>query len=209
MQNPLFAATLLALSCSANAALEMRDLDGNLSNGHEGVYDSVLDITWLANANSADGQLNWNDAEAFVANLNSSSYFGVTTWRQPTASNCIGNTCGNAASDTDDELGYQFFQNFGATAGSNIASGTNSANKALFSNVQNEIYWTGFDNGSSTLAYYFTNASGAQSSFFKSNDYYVWAVADGMVGTAVPVPAAAWLFSSALAGLLVVRRKHH
>jgi hypothetical protein len=209
MKNSLIAATLLALSCSSNAALEMRDLDGDLSNGHEGVYDDVLDITWLADANSAGAQLNWNAAEDFVTNLNSTSHLGVTAWRQPTASNCIGNNCGNAASDTDDELGYQFFQNFGATAGSNITSGTNSTNLALFSNVQNDFYWTGFDNGGSTLAYYFTTASGTQSTFFKSNESYVWAVTDGMAGTAVPVPAAAWLFASALTALLVVMRKHN
>jgi len=207
MKNPLITATLLALSCSSNAALEMRDLDGDLSNGHEGVYDDVLNITWLANANSASGQLNWNAAEAFVTDLNSTSYLGVSTWRQPTASNCVGTSCGNAASDTDDELGYQFFQNFGATAGSNITSGTNSTNLALFSNVQNDFYWTGFDSGSSTHAYYFTMASGTQSSFSKSSEFYVWAVTDGMAGTAVPVPAAAWLLGSALAGLLMVRRK--
>ncbi|MDB4528726.1 DUF1566 domain-containing protein [Pseudomonadales bacterium] len=207
MKNPLIAATLLALSCSSNAALEMRDLDGDLSNGHEGVYDDVLDITWLANANSAGGQLSWNAAEDFVTNLNSTSHLGVTAWRQPTASNCVGTNCGNVASDTDDELGYQFFQNFGATAGSNITSGTNSTNLALFSNVQNDYYWTGFDEGGSTLAYFFNTDSGTQSSFFKSSEFYVWAVTDGMAGTAVPVPAAAWLLGSALAGLLMVRRK--
>ncbi|MDB4090625.1 DUF1566 domain-containing protein [Pseudomonadales bacterium] len=207
MKNPLIAATLLALSCSSNAALEMRDLDGDFSNGHEGVYDDVLDITWLANANSAGGQLNWNAAEDFVTNLNSTSHLGVTAWRQPTASNCVGTNCGNVASDTDDELGYQFFQNFGATAGSNITSGTNSTNLALFSNVQNDFYWTGFDSGSSTLAYYFTTVSGVQSNIQKASEFSVWAVTDGMAGTAVPVPAAAWLLGSALAGLLMVRRK--
>jgi len=207
MKNPLITATLLALSCSSNAALEMRDLDGDLSNGHEGVYDDVLDITWLANANSAGGQLSWNAAEDFVTNLNSTSHLGVTAWRQPTASTCVGTSCGNAASDTDDELGYQFFQNFGATAGSNITSGTNSTNLALFSNIQNAFYWTGFDSGSSTLAYYFYTVSGVQSNIQKASEFSVWAVTDGMAGTAVPVPAAAWLLGSALAGLLMVRRK--
>jgi len=207
MKNPLIAATLLVLSCSSNAALEIRDLDENLSNGHEGVYDDVLDITWLADANSADGQVNWADAEAFVAGLNSSSYFGVTTWRQPTASNCVGTNCGNVAGDTDDELGYHFYQNFGATTGSNITSGNNAANLALFSNIQNDLYWTGRENPSDT-AIYFTTASGIQGGVQKSSEFYVWAVADGDV-SAIPVPAAAWLFGSALAALLVARRRHH
>lgn len=34
-----------------------------------------------------------------------------------------------------------------------------------------------------------------------------WAVIDGDIGTVVPVPAAAWLFGSALGGLMLVRRK--
>jgi len=203
----LAACLFVVVSSSSHAALVARDLDGNLSNGHEGVYDDVLDITWLANANSAGGQLSWNAAEDFVTNLNSTSHLGVTAWRQPTASTCVGTSCGNAASDTDDELGYQFFQNFGATAGSNITSGTNSTNLALFSNIQNDFYWTGFDSGSSTLAYYFYTVSGVQSNIQKAREFSVWAVTDGMAGTAVPVPAAAWLLGSALAGLLMVRRK--
>ncbi len=182
-------------------------LMATLAMAHEGVYDDVLDITWLADANSAGGKLNWADAEAFIAGLNSSSYFGVTTWRQPTASNCVGTNCGNAASDTDDELGYHFYQNFGATTGSNITSGTNAANLALFSNIQNDFYWTGSEN-SSNSAIYFTTASGIQSGLQKSSEFYVWAVADGDV-SAIPVPAAAWLFGSALAALLVARRRHH
>ena len=39
---------LLLFSSQAFAALSIRDLDGDWSNGHEGVYDDVLDITWLA-----------------------------------------------------------------------------------------------------------------------------------------------------------------
>ena len=42
---------LLLFSSQASGALSIRDLDGDWSNGHEGVYDDVLDITWLADAN--------------------------------------------------------------------------------------------------------------------------------------------------------------
>lgn len=38
----------VSASGSAYAALYPRDLDGDISNGHEGVYDSDLNITWLA-----------------------------------------------------------------------------------------------------------------------------------------------------------------
>ncbi|NNC55152.1 MAG: hypothetical protein HKO07_05475 [Pseudomonadales bacterium] len=90
----------------AQAALTAVDIDGNASNGHEGVYDDVLDITWLANANIAAsnqfgltsgismggpfiGSMNWSTAEAFVSAMNAQNggdgYLGVNTWRRPTA----------------------------------------------------------------------------------------------------------------------------
>mgnify|MGYP001458767993 CR=1 FL=1 len=48
---------------------------------------------------------------------------------------------------------------------------------------------------------------GIQFRFGKNYDRYSWAVRAGDVSS-VPVPAAAWLFGSALAGLLVARRKN-
>ncbi|MGB5326134.1 MAG: hypothetical protein WBN40_12015, partial [Pseudomonadales bacterium] len=62
-------------SLSAQAALTAVDLDGDLSNGHEGVYDDVLDITWLANAR-LKSNLNWAGAEAEIAALNAAGYLG-------------------------------------------------------------------------------------------------------------------------------------
>ena len=38
----------LFVSLNSFGALHPRELDGDTSNGHEGVYDDVLDITWLA-----------------------------------------------------------------------------------------------------------------------------------------------------------------
>lgn len=51
MMRPFLAFLLpILFSNVALGALHIRDLDGNWSNGHEGVYDDVLDITWLADA---------------------------------------------------------------------------------------------------------------------------------------------------------------
>ena len=45
---------ILTASAASYAALAPVDLDGDLSNGHEGVYDDIPNITWLADANLAD-----------------------------------------------------------------------------------------------------------------------------------------------------------
>lgn len=217
-------ALIFSVACAAapsHAALVAVDLDGNAGNGHEAVYDTVLDITWLADANLAasnnfgittnpDGSMNWIEAEAFIAAMNVSGglgYLGVNTWRQTTASGCDGNGCGDVPHDTADELGYHYHQNFGATTGNPMISGANTANAALFSNIEASYYWTQ-DEPDPTRAWLFSANIGRQTFGLKAaNDFFVWAVADGNVGSAnaVPVPAAAWMFGSALLGLVRLR----
>lgn len=76
------------------STLLARDLDGNIANGAEAYYDTVLNITWLANANlgkgtvydtaeDGNGAVNWADANALATGL---SEGGVTGWRLPKAS---------------------------------------------------------------------------------------------------------------------------
>lgn len=64
-----------------------RDLNGNLST-IEAYYDTVLDITWLADANyaqtsgfDADGRMSWSVAGNWAT---SHTYGGYDTWRLPT-----------------------------------------------------------------------------------------------------------------------------
>lgn len=73
--------------------LQGRDLDGDVSNGYEAYYDTLLDLTWTADANVAKtlglytegwGDPGWvvqSDAQYLAANL---SYYGTTGWRLPT-----------------------------------------------------------------------------------------------------------------------------
>lgn len=70
--------------------LRGRDLDGDIST-FEAWYDTVLDITWLADAGLAktsgyvaDGYLQWDDAIVWIGMLNASSYLGYSGWRLPT-----------------------------------------------------------------------------------------------------------------------------
>ena len=72
---------LLLFSSQAFGALSIRDLDGDWSNGHEGVYDDVLDVTWLADANYAqtsgydtNGRVDWYQAQSFASTLSIGSF---------------------------------------------------------------------------------------------------------------------------------------
>lgn len=76
------------------STLQARDLDGNAGNGPEAWYDTVLDITWLADARAGagsrfdsgnrssvtDGMMTWANANAWAASLDVG---GVTGWRMP------------------------------------------------------------------------------------------------------------------------------
>jgi hypothetical protein len=53
-------------------------------------YDTVLDVTWIANANYSqtlgydlDGLLPWDQGQEWIQSLNARSYLGVDDWRMP------------------------------------------------------------------------------------------------------------------------------
>lgn len=218
MQIRFVGAAILALSISAHSALTAVDLDGIATNGHEGVYDDVLDITWLADANYAqtsgfdvDGRITWTAAEAFIADLNTNRYLNITSWRQASASpeGCRGYQCGNQTTYTEDELGYHYYQNLGAIDNGGMTNGSNTAYLNLFTNIQDNLYWTGTEvSPGSSSAFIFLTTIGFQTTNGKISDRYVWVVAPGNVAAnAVPVPAAVWLFGSALIGLAGLARQ--
>lgn len=79
------------------------------------VYDDVLNVTWLKNANlaatetfgvagiSSDGGLDWYTAKDWISAMNAANYLGFHTWRLPTATplngesfNYVANTNGTA-----------------------------------------------------------------------------------------------------------------
>ncbi|MGE5450787.1 MAG: PEP-CTERM sorting domain-containing protein [Acidobacteriota bacterium] len=78
---------LLAAHGPAQAALQGRDVDGVAANGYEAFYDTVLNVTWLADANYAktsgfhvNGAMSWDQAMAWAESL---SFQGVSGWRLP------------------------------------------------------------------------------------------------------------------------------
>lgn len=189
---------LVFASVSAQAAL--------IDRGGGFIYDSDQDITWTQNAN-INGQEFWDYQVAWAAGL--SIYDSVrdvtwSDWRLASMDVNGDDTIIDCSSATelacrDNEYGYLFEQ-----------YGVSSSTPGLFTNVQLGNYWSGTEvYAPSSLArpraWNFTFGNGSQGWSNQGDYLYGWAVRPGDV-SAVPVPAAVWLFGSALMGLLGMRR---
>ena len=197
---------LLLLSFNTSAALYDR--------GNGLIYDDVLDITWLQDANysqtsgfDADGRMGWNAANTWTSQL---QYAGYDGWRLASA----GNPPASNLNVTTGELGHMFYINLGNTAGSSILSNLSFSNAAFedgtesFFNVQPNTYWLAEElAGNTFFAWGFDTSLGDQNQNPKTNGYFSWAVHDGDIGASpVPLPAAFWLFTSGLISLRLFKR---
>jgi hypothetical protein len=156
------------------------------------VYDTVLDITWLADMNhartqydnsggalgTADGQMEWLQANIWAHEL---VYGGYTDWRlpavlQPDPSCSIqidpGDGSGVRSSGTGcvgSEMGHLFYIDLGGEAGESVLDATGdtaqeAANLALFTNVQSSLYWSSTNYApDNEFAWAFWTANGLQS----------------------------------------------
>ena len=214
---------LAVASFSADAALISRL--GGLA-----YYDDVANLTWLADANyaqtsghDADGFMNWNEATTWVSTLN---VLGVTGWRLPntidvdndgeTSPNIYQGIDAGWNITTQSELSNMFYNVLGNTGwydtsgvdlGCHVGPDFCLTNFGPFSSLQPNAYWSATEYSPDTSsAWYFTMDGGLQGGISKVNGYYAWAVQSGDV-SAVPVPAAVWLFGSGLMGLIGVARR--
>lgn len=154
------------VSCAAQAALV--DRGGGL------IYDTDLNVTWLADANyaktsgyDADGLMTWGQATTWAANL---SYYDIvrdvthTGWRLPTTTDIGATGCNWAYSGTDcgynvdpasSEMAHLFMTELGNksvidTAGVpvNYENYNQLFNRGPFSNLQSDFYWSGTEDAS-------------------------------------------------------------
>lgn len=177
------------ISVSADASL--------VSRGSGMIYDDVLDITWVSNAD-INGQMDWTTANTWANDL---VFAGHADWRLP---NMDVNDDGEvvdcrfmSVTETDcrdNEYGHLFRYD-----------GISLENPGGFSNLGSLHYWSGTENQAfSSLAWLFNFADGFQGTTSKiTSNRHALAVHDGDIA-AVPVPAALWLFLTGGAALLGV-----
>jgi hypothetical protein len=199
---------------AAHAALQGRDLNGS-AGSFEAYYDTDLNITWLADANYAktsgyhgNGQMTWHEATTWVASL--SFIAGVNVyddWRLPSALNQNGTGPCNRFNCTDSEMGHMFYVELGGTSHHSILESTDP-DLAKFSNIQG-LYWSSTEASDESLVWLFGPVDGYQTSNYKADYWWAWAVSDGDVGvSAVPEPET---YAMLLAGLLFIgfAKRHH
>ncbi len=186
----------------------------------QAVYDDDLDVTWIADAGlsmsmsfgigdiiTGVGTMDWFTANDWIQRMNAANYLGFNDWRLPVTvqpdPDCSGTLYlgdGVGMGCTASEMGHL----------RNI-EGITDAMPGPFSNVQRRTYWSGTslasDNRDAWTHAFGTGTNGRQSIRVKLDPRLtVWAVRSGNV-SAVPVPAAAWLFGSGLLGLVGVARR--
>ena len=196
--------------------------------GNGMIFDDTLNITWLQDADyaktsgyDADGKMSWSQANDWADGL---VYDGYSDWRLPNIidlgndgcnnDHAGGTDCGyNVITSTSEmaSLSYDTLGNLAIydTSGNIPQPGYGVSNAGPFINIGESSYWSAQSNvASGNAAWSFSFHYGHQGPNFKHYEFNAWAVHDGdIAASAVPVPAAAWLFGSALVGLGLIRKR--
>lgn len=199
-------ACVLVTATSSTLANSVLPLEGRLpltqgGTDYQAYYDPNLDITWAADANLPDGGMYWDAANAWAISV---SIGGVDGWRLPNmdvnGDGILVNCWGGGVVDCDDnEMGYLYWE-----------EGITGATPGPFTNLfYNSSWWSETQLPNTDLYGLFGFSSGAQHGSEPSQTAYLaWAVHDGDI-SAIPLPAAIWLFGFGLLGLIgIAKRKN-
>ncbi|MBT9488042.1 MAG: DUF1566 domain-containing protein [Rubrivivax sp.] len=193
--------------------------------GNGMIYDSTLDITWLADMNyaktsgaDADGLMKWKAAQTWANNL---VHGGFSDWRLPSALNADGSEPCFGARCIGSEMGHLFIIDLGNKTGESVLNQEGDrprqiANFALFSNLQSFDYWNDTEWTSNTsFAWNFLGTYGMQDYDHKGKESYAVAVRRGDVAaslfavsvTAVPEPHTCAMLLLGLTTVVVATRR--
>lgn len=194
-------ALVAGLGISGIATATLVDRGGGL------VYDTDLNVTWLADANYAkrsgyavtlygagsDGTMTWSQAEAWVAGLvyhDPVRKIDLKGWRLPTTLQPDPACSAQAGNDsfgyqcTGGELGHLFYTELGGKTATPIGQ-VHNASYALFSHPPASLYWSGTGYASdASRAWSFVFDSGSSLAAGKGVRMYVLPVRPGDVGPA-------------------------
>lgn len=213
------------ITVSANASLVGRLPSTPGGTDYQAAYDTVLDITWLTDAalsglGNGDNRVGWADG------LDTANYLGFDGWRLASMSVTAGLPTGTATTTVvdcstatelacrDNELGYMYYHNLGGSFLDDL-TGTQTVGDVTLTDIQS-LYWSGTEFTPSLSAYcplpicvweYDFGFGGSSITGSGFSGHYGWAVRSGDVISAVPIPAAVWLFGSGLVGLLGIARR--
>ena len=171
------------------------------------IYDDVLNITWLQDANFPKtsglidtGMMDWDSAMLWSANL---EYGGYNDWRLPSA----GENPVIGYNDTGSEMGHLYYTPEPHGLG-NLA-GVDISNTGPFFNLEYGTYWTSTEydlDPQNAWTFFFGYGAQSPDRKYLTDNYYAWAVRDGDVEV-VPVPGAVWLVGPGLITIVGFRKK--
>jgi hypothetical protein len=179
------------------------------------IYDDVLDITWMQNANYANNVIQFGAAQTLADSLEYYDSVRDVVWSDWRLPALFSGDTNLTAWEVSSELSYMYYVNLGYEPGYSLDRWTvpepTSDAYNPFTDMQYRAYWLGDTSSWSeshvwTVHYHFGNTVITDA----SDVSYAWFVRDGDVGAAVssvPEPGSLALFGIGLGLAGIARRR--